>query len=128
MGQGKRIEHMDEPIAIIGIGCRFPGGVSNPQDFWHFLLAGEDGIVDVPADRWNMDRFYSADANAPGKMYIRKGGFLRQPVDQFDPLFFGISLREAGYIDPQQRLLLEVSWEVLEDGGLALIFIDGATT
>src|SRR5215831_1089584 len=128
MGQGKRIEHMDEPIAIIGIGCRFPGGVSNPQDFWHFLLAGEDGIVDVPADRWNMDRFYSADANAPGKMYIRKGGFLRQPVDQFDPLFFGISPREAGYNDPQQRLLLEVSWEALEDGGLAPTQLAGTTT
>jgi acyl transferase domain-containing protein/NAD(P)-dependent dehydrogenase (short-subunit alcohol dehydrogenase family)/acyl carrier protein len=109
---------MAEGIAIIGIGCRFPGGVTNPADFWNFLLSGGDGIVDVPADRWDVRRFYSRHPNAAGKMYMRRGGFLRQPMDHFDPLFFGISPREAGHIDPQQRLLLEVAWEAFEDGGL----------
>src|SRR5215831_462412 len=109
---------MSEGIAIIGIGCRFPGGVANPAEFWNFLLAGGDGIVDVPADRWDVRRFYSPHPTAAGKMYMRRGGFLRQPIDHFDPLFFRISPREAGYIDPQQRLLLEVAWEAFEDGGL----------
>jgi acyl transferase domain-containing protein len=102
-----------EPIAIIGMGCRFPGGANSPEQFWHLLRDGVDAITEVPPDRWNIDDYYDPDPNAPGKMYNRAGGFLDQ-IDRFDPLFFGISAREAASLDPQQRLLLEVSWEALE--------------
>ena len=102
-----------EPIAIIGIGCRFPGGAHTPAEFWNLLTAGRDAIIDVPEDRWDSRRFYSSDPNSPGKMYVRKAGFMRDPVDQFDPFFFGISPREAVFMDPQQRLVLEVTWEAL---------------
>jgi acyl transferase domain-containing protein len=103
-----------ESIAIIGMGCRFPGGVDSPEAFWDLLRQGEDAVTDVPTDRWNMDDYYDPNPDRPGKIYTRKGGFLTQPVDQFDPQFFGISAREAISLDPQQRLLLEVSWEALE--------------
>lgn len=106
-----------EPIAIIGIGCRFPGA-NNPLEFWNFLCSGHDAIRDVPKDRWNIDRFYSSDPNKPGKMYVRKGGFLQKSLDRFDAAFFGISPREAVYMDPQQRFLLEVAWEAMEDAGV----------
>ncbi len=103
-----------ESIAIIGMGCRFPGGVDSPAAFWDLLQQGEDAVTDVPTDRWNMDDYYDPNPDRPGKIYTRKGGFLTQPVDRFDPQFFGISAREAISLDPQQRLLLEVSWEALE--------------
>ncbi len=103
-----------EPIAIIGIGCRFPGGADNPEAFWHLLRDGVNAITEVPSDRWDIDAYYDPDPDAPGKMYTRYGGFLGQ-VDTFDPQFFGISPREAVSLDPQQRLLLEVSWEALEN-------------
>src|SRR5215831_5526169 len=98
-----------EPIAVIGMACRFPGA-DNPEAFWALLRDGVDVITEVPADRWNADEFYSADPDAPGKTYSRWGGFLRQ-IDRFDPDFFGISPREAVIMDPQQRLFLEVAWE-----------------
>lgn len=106
-------------IAIVGIGCRFPGGVSSPGEFWDFLLSKGDGMVEVPADRWNLDKFYDADPDAPGRMYTRRGGFLTEPLWDFDPEYFGIAPREASIMDPQQRLLLEVSAEALDDAGLA---------
>jgi acyl transferase domain-containing protein/NADP-dependent 3-hydroxy acid dehydrogenase YdfG/acyl carrier protein len=109
----------DEAIAIIGIGCRFPGGASSPAAFWELIASGADAIVEVPRQRWNIDRFYDPDPEAPGKMYVRAGGFLQEPIDRFDALFFGMSPREAAYLDPQQRVLLEVAWEALEDAGLA---------
>lgn len=105
-----------EPIAIIGIGCRFPGGANSPDSFWKLLCDGVDAVTEVPADRWNMDKFYDPDPGKPGKSYARHGGFI-QGVDLFDPEFFGISHREAARMDPQQRLLLEVTWEALEDAG-----------
>ena len=104
-----------EPIAVIGIGCRFPGG-ENPAAYWRVLRDGVDAIREVPADRWNIDDFYDPDPTAPGKMNTRWGGFL-DGVDEFDAEFFGISPREAVRVDPQQRLLLEVAWEALEDAG-----------
>ncbi len=107
-----------EPIAIIGMGCRFPGGADNLAAFWQLLHHGVDAITDVPSDRWNMNDYYDADPNAPGKIYTRRAGFLQQSIDQFDPQFFGISSREAVMMDPQQRLLLEVTWEALEHAGL----------
>lgn len=115
-------------IAVIGIGCRFPGGASSPQKLWELLVARKDGIVDVPPDRWDIKRFYSPDRSRPSKMYVRKGGFLQEPIDQFDPLFFGISPREAIYMDPQQRLLLEVAWEALEDAGVVPHDLAGTRT
>ncbi len=106
-------------IAVVGIGCRFPGGVRSAEDFWSFLEDGRDGMVDVPADRWDIDRFYDPDPDAPGRMYVRRGGFLDEDLWSFDTEFFGISPREASIMDPQQRLMLEVAWESLDDAGLA---------
>lgn len=104
-----------EPIAIIGIGCRFPGA-NDPVAFRQLLRDGVDAITEVPADRFDLDAFYDPDPQAPGKISTRWGGFLDQ-VDRFDAHFFGVSPREAARMDPQQRLLLEVAWEALEDGG-----------
>ena len=110
-------EPSKEPLAIVGIGCRYPGGSTSPDAFWQMLGKGEDAICDIPPERWNIDRLYSSNVATPGKMYVRQGGFLKEPIDQFDAAFFGISPREAIYIDPQQRLLLETAWEALEDAG-----------
>ncbi|MEP7311426.1 MAG: type I polyketide synthase [Pseudomonadota bacterium] len=116
-----------EPIAIVGIGCRFPGGADTPEKYWQLLRDGVDAIREVPPDRWNIDDYYDANADAPGKMCTRWGGFLDN-VDRFDPHFFGISPREAQSMDPQQRLLLEVAWEALENAGIAAQSIEGSAT
>ena len=105
-----------EPIAIIGIGCRFPGGANSPEAFWKLLCDGVDAISEIPANRWNLEKFYDPDRAKPGRTYVRWGGFIDQ-LEHFDAQFFGISPREAAYMDPQQRWLLEASWEALEDGG-----------
>ncbi|WP_437594336.1 type I polyketide synthase [Sorangium sp. So ce1000] len=105
-----------EPIAIVGIGCRLPGGAGDPASFWRLLAERGDAVREIPADRWDVDAFYDPDPDAPGKMYTRYGAFLDR-VDGFDPHFFEISPREAARMDPQQRLLLEVAWEALEDAG-----------
>ena len=117
-----------EPVAIVGIGCRFPGGASNPNKFWQLLSKGRDAIVDVPKDRWDIRRFYDPDPDKPGKTYVKQGGFLKEKVDEFDPLFFGISPREAETMDPQQRLLLEITWEAFEDAGLIVDELSGSRT
>lgn len=106
-----------EPIAIVGIGCRFPGGIDGPESFWRLLCEGRDGIGDVPSYRWSLAEVYDPSPGTPGKIRSRKGGFLG-PVDELDAAFFGISAREAPRVDPQQRLLLETAWEALEDAGL----------
>ncbi|MGL4399622.1 MAG: SDR family NAD(P)-dependent oxidoreductase, partial [Luteolibacter sp.] len=108
-----------EGIAIIGIGCRFPGGVNDAESFWKLLADGRDAVSEVPADRWNVERFYDAEPGIAGKSIAKRGGFLDE-IDHFDPQFFGISPREAPYIDPQQRLLLETAWEAIEDAGVVL--------
>jgi acyl transferase domain-containing protein/NADPH:quinone reductase-like Zn-dependent oxidoreductase/NAD(P)-dependent dehydrogenase (short-subunit alcohol dehydrogenase family)/acyl carrier protein len=107
-----------EPIAVIGIGCRTPGGAGDPESFWGLLRDGVDAISRVPADRMDIDALYDANPGATGKIATREGGFLG-PVDGFDASFFGIAPREAQGMDPQQRLLLEVSWEALEHAGQA---------
>ncbi len=106
-----------EPIAIVGIGCRYPGGVKDPDSFWQFLAAGGDAIQEIPPDRIDLESYFDPNPATPGKMSTRWGGFLDQ-IDSFDAAFFGISPREAERMDPQQRLLLEVAWEALEDAGL----------
>lgn len=116
-----------EPIAIVGMACRFPGGNHDPESFWQFLREGRDAIREIPADRWDVDAFYHPDPGTPGKMYTRSGGFLDQ-VDMFDPQFFGIAPREAIGMDPQQRLLLEVTWEALERSGIAPDRLSGSRT
>jgi len=106
-------------IAIVGIGCHLPGGVRSPADLWHLLLSQGDGMVDIPPDRWSLERFYDPDPEVPGRLYTRRGGFLQASLEEFDPEFFGISPREAAIMDPQQRLLLEVTQEALDDAGHA---------
>jgi acyl transferase domain-containing protein/acyl carrier protein len=125
-----RLEAMEcartEPIAIIGLGCRFPGA-EDPEAFWRLLRDGGDAVSEIPPDRWDVDAYYDPDPEAPAKMYTRYGGFLRE-VDRFDPQFFGIAPREAVSMDPQQRLLLEVAWEALEDAGQAPDRLGGSRT
>ncbi len=104
-----------EPIAIIGLGCRFPGA-NDPSSFWKLMREGRDVISEIPESRWKIDDYYDPNPDAPGKMSTRWGGFLDR-VDEFDPEFFGISPREAVSMDPQQRLLVEVAWEALENAG-----------
>ena len=116
-----------EPIAIVGLGCRFPGGADDPVRFWQMLRDGIDGVRDVPADRWDVDAHYDPDPEAVGKMYSRAGGFLER-VDEFDAHFFGIAPREAARMDPQQHLLLEVAWEALENAGQSPAALSGSPT
>ncbi len=114
------------PIAIIGIGCRFPGADS-PAAYWRLLRDGVDAIREVPSDRWDANAIYHPDATVPGKSITRWGGFLDQ-VDRFDPFFFGISPGEAERMDPQQRLLLEVAHESFEDAGYSMARLAGSAT
>jgi len=116
-----------EPIAVIGMGCRFPGGANSPEAFWQLLQDGVDAVTEVPPSRWDRDALYSADPETPGKTNTRFGAFLAN-VDQFDPYFFGISPHEAVFMDPQQRLLLEVAWEALENAGLTRQQLAGSDT
>ena len=116
-----------EPVAVVGIGCRFPGGVVGPDAYWTFLANGVDAIGEIPRDRWNADEFYDPDTLAPGRMSSKWGGFLPD-VAGFDADFFGISPREAQAMDPQQRVMLEVAWEALEHAGIVPDQLAGTRT
>jgi acyl transferase domain-containing protein len=119
--------HRYEPIAVVGMSCRFPGGVNDPESFWRLMRDGVDAMEEVPVERWDSNLFFDENPDAAGKMYTRVGGFLRN-IDQFDPHFFDISPREAINMDPQQRLLLEVAWEALENAGQAPARLAGSRT
>jgi acyl transferase domain-containing protein/NADPH:quinone reductase-like Zn-dependent oxidoreductase/acyl carrier protein len=116
-----------EPVAIVGLGVRFPGGASTPDSFWDLLSNGVDAGTEIPSSRWPIDQYYNADPDAPGKMYARHGAFLGDPA-LFDADFFGISPREAMSLDPQHRLVLEVAWEALENAGRSPSSLAGSSS
>ncbi len=116
-----------EPIAVVGMGCRFPGGANSPAEFWAMLRDGVDGISKVPAGRWDAQALFDPDPQAAGKMTVQWGGFI-EDADRFDADFFGIAPREAERMDPQQRLLLEVAWEALEQAGQTRERLAGSAT
>ncbi len=118
---------MLEPIAIIGIGCRFPGRANDPQAFWKMLVEGVDAVEDMTSERFELASVFDADRARPGRMYTRWGGFVHG-IDQFDAGFFGFSMREALRIDPQHRMLLETAWEALEDAGIPGDRLAGSAT
>ena len=124
---GYDAKSLAEPIAIVGIGCRFPGHAHSPETFWQLLKEGTLATSEVSAERWDINAYYDPDPDAPGKMYTRYGGFLEN-IAQFDASFFGISPREAVRMDPQQRLLAEVSWEALEHAGIPASTLAGSRT
>ncbi|MFE3190889.1 SDR family NAD(P)-dependent oxidoreductase [Nocardia sp. NPDC059240] len=127
-GRVARRTSSEEPIAIVGMGARFPGGISSAEELWELVAAGRDAIGDFPEDRgWDLDRLYDADADKAGTVYTRRGGFLGSAGD-FDPGFFGISPREALAMDPQQRVFLETAWEALEDAGIDPTTLRGTDT
>jgi acyl transferase domain-containing protein/NADPH:quinone reductase-like Zn-dependent oxidoreductase/SAM-dependent methyltransferase/acyl carrier protein len=117
-----------EPIAIVGIGCRFPGSASDPQAYWTLLDEERSAVSTVPVTRWNHAPYLDGTSTRPGTTYAQHAGFLAMPVDEFDAAFFGISPREAAAMDPQQRLLLEVAWEALEHAGIAPDRLVGSAT
>jgi acyl transferase domain-containing protein len=115
-----RLKHKhQEPIAIIGLGCRFPGGSNNPNSFWENLEHGRSAVTEVPSDRWDVNEYYSDDVDLPGKMYTKHGAFI-DDADKFEPEFFNLTPREAERMDPQQRLFLEVAWEAFESAGVRM--------
>jgi 3-oxoacyl-(acyl-carrier-protein) synthase/acyl carrier protein len=120
-GAGNRPRTKSEPIAVVGMGCRFPGGCNTPEDFWRLLHDGQDAVTEIPPARWNVRDYFSADRDKPGKVYARRAALLSQDVvEEFSADFFGIAPREVERMDPQQRMFLEVCWEGLEDAGQAI--------
>ncbi|KAI0427458.1 nonribosomal peptide synthetase 7 [Xylaria sp. FL1042] len=118
-----------DDIAIVSMACRFPGGVTSPDEYWDLLEKGGDGIIDVPKGRWDAEAIYSADPDAPGKSYCKRGGFISEDMEgiySFDAPFFGISPREARTLDPVQHVMLETCWEAFERAGYAIHHLRGS--
>ncbi|WP_280272609.1 type I polyketide synthase [Nocardia wallacei] len=126
-GATERAEDGDGAIAIVGIGCRLPGGADGAEDTWRLFRDGIDAITEVPVDRWDAAALYDADPETPGRMNTRWGGFLTD-VEGFDAEFFGIAAREAARMDPQQRIVLETAWNALEDAGIGPRRLNGSPT
>ncbi len=122
--RGEGLHHLSEPLAIVGMGCRLPGGVESPDDFWDLISRGAITVGDVPPDRWDVDEWYDPDPSTPGRTSVKSANFL-EDVDHFDAAFFGIPPREAERMDPHQRLALEVAWEALEDAGVSMEDVRG---
>ncbi len=118
---------MAEPVAVVGIGCRFPGDVTGPDSFWQLMVEGRNAISGIPADRWDAEEYYNPDPLTPGHMTTKWGGFIHD-IAGFDAEFFGITPREAASMDPQQRMLLEVAWEALEHAGIPTDSLAGSRT
>lgn len=116
------------PIAITGIGCRFPGGIVDTESFWRVVAGGVDAITEIPADRFDIARYYDPTPGTRGKIMTRRGGFVEQRLEDFDADFFGISRTYAERLDPQQRLLLETAWEAMEDAGVDIVGVQGSPT
>src|SRR5438067_11056570 len=125
---GTRGEGAAQPIAIIGMGCRFPGGANTPAAFWNVLLEGRDTVTEIPRDRYDTQPYFDPSSPLYGKLSTAAGGYIDGPIGDFDPSFFGIAPREAVYMDPQHRLLLEVAWEALEDAGQVPSALAGSRT
>ncbi len=128
MSRGPGVPAGKAPIAIVGIGCRFPGGIVDPETFWHVVANGVDAITEIPVERFDVAPFFDPQPGKRGRISTRWGGFIEQRLDEFDAMFFGISSAYAERLDPQQRLLLETSWEALEDAGLDSASLVGSRT
>jgi len=125
--RGQAGDRRSEPLCIVGVGCRLPGGAEGPDAYWELLREGRDAITEVPPERWMVDAYFNPDPDAPGKTYSRWGGFV-PGVDGFDAMLFDISPREAMAMDPQHRLLLEVTWEALENAFIPPRSLSGSRT